>query len=113
MCHGGVFERALGPEHSHTHMCAAHSLHVLAPSRVCPSNSHDANILHPSHVVLHLLRVGCNKAKGSDGDNSRVDAFNGIWSEMSSSNQSSLVSTIMCDSKDEVNPDLVVSIWGI
>ena len=36
MCHGGVFERALVPEHSHTHMCAARGLRALAPSRVCP-----------------------------------------------------------------------------
>ena len=36
MCHGGVFERALVPECSHTHTCAARGLHALAPSRVCP-----------------------------------------------------------------------------
>ena len=36
MCHGGVFERALVPERSHTHTCVARSLRASAPSRVCP-----------------------------------------------------------------------------
>ena len=34
MCHGGVFERALVPERSHTHMCAARGLCELAWFRV-------------------------------------------------------------------------------
>ena len=42
MCHGGVFERALVPERSHTHMCASRGLRASAPSRVCLSNSHKA-----------------------------------------------------------------------
>ena len=40
MCHGGLFERALGPEHSHTNMCAVRGVRVSAPSRVCASNGH-------------------------------------------------------------------------
>ena len=60
MCHRGVFERTLGPVHSHTHTCAARGLRASAPSRVCPSNSHDANVSHPLYMVSHLSRVGCN-----------------------------------------------------
>ena len=60
MCHGGVFERALGPEGSHTHMCAARGLHASAPSQVCPSNGHHANVSHPLRMVSRLSRVGCN-----------------------------------------------------
>ena len=36
MCHGGGFERALVPERSHTHMCAARGLRASAAFRVCP-----------------------------------------------------------------------------
>ena len=53
MCHGGVFERALVPKRSHTHMCAALGLHVLAPPESALSNGHNAN-------VLHLPHMGCN-----------------------------------------------------
>ena len=60
MCHGGVSERALVPERSHTHTCAVRGLRASAPSRVCPSNSHDVNISRPSRVVLRLLHVGYN-----------------------------------------------------
>ena len=51
MCHRGVFERALGPERSHTHTCAVRGLCASAPSRVCPSNGHDANVSRPSRMV--------------------------------------------------------------
>ena len=54
MCHGGVFERALVPERSHTHTCAVLGLHASAPPESAPSNGHDAN-------VSRLPRVGCNK----------------------------------------------------
>ena len=60
MCHGGVFERALVPEHSHTHTCAVRGLRALAPSQVCLSNGHGTNVSHPLRVVLLLSRVGCN-----------------------------------------------------
>ena len=54
MCHGGVFERALVPKRSHTHMCAALGLRASAPPKSAPSNGHDVN-------VSRLLHMGCNK----------------------------------------------------
>ena len=62
MCHGGVFERALVPERSHTHTCAARGLHASAPSQVCPVQRSQRELFTSiAHGVQHLGRVIWNR----------------------------------------------------
>ena len=55
------FLRGLWCQSTHTHICVQRAVCVCQhlPKSALP-NSHDANVLHPLHVVSHLSRMGCN-----------------------------------------------------
>ena len=102
---------------------------VLYITNMCPSSSSNSgpatmysfSLVFASKYAIpisapqtsRLFSLAKNMTNQTDRYNTRVDAFSRIWSGMSSSNQSGFVSAIMFDSKDEMDPDFLVSIWCI
>ena len=70
-----------------------------------------SNVGRPQVQVIQLGQKGDN-AQGSQRNDSRVNTCNGSGSEMPSSYKSSLVSTIVLDSEDQVDCDLLVVFWN-